>query len=394
MYCTSCGKEVEDNAKFCGACGAKVEVPEIAEVPEPETPAAVNQNEVKPAKSKKGLIIALIITASVLLIGAIVGIGLKIYFDFDAKYKDITPGVTNGTEAEPDATFKVGENVYADYYRDDETMVIRGNGDMGVDYPDSEWYDLKEEVEILKIEEGVTAVQECNGFSELEKIYIPSSVERFGIQCFAYNGGLDSSNVVDVYYNGTQEEFYMIEEEATSGKGAFWGTNCEFHFTEDETERPEPTSIPGAEQTREAYIFGTFGSNGYTVYDDEGTIVTVIPNGSKVRLIKSEQRPFIDIDTYYDWWYIEYNGVYTWVVEFDIFEIGKEFNLFVNAEGGLFLRSGPGQDFNSLALVDNGDIVTVIAVEENMTANGHWAMVRTSSGLEGYCSADYLANEH
>lgn len=414
MYCPNCGKEIEENAKFCGACGTKLEVTEQvavetpAPVEEQNTPATqvtiqpVQQNKPAQKKGLNGFAIAGIVIAGIVLINALM-FGADLLFTKLAspkvpgpgnQYINNNPGDGFDTDKEPDGIYHVGENVYASFYQDDETMIISGIGDMSADQIDDEWYDLKEEVEILKIEEGVTSVQECNGFSELKKIYIPSSVKRFGIQCFAYNGGLDLTNVVDVYYDGTQEEFYMIEDEAVSGKGAFWGTNCEFHFTDDDTEYPEPTSIPGAEYTREAYIFGPYGNNGYTVYDDAGSIVTIIPNGSKVRLIKSEQRPFLDVDTYYDWWYVEYNGVYAWVVELDLFEIGKEFKLLVNADGGLFLRSGPGQDYNQLALIDNYDIVTVIAIEEKATQNGRWAHVITSSGLEGYCSADYLANQY
>ncbi len=87
MFCSNCGKQVNDNQKFCTECGAPltapqrreyvpeqpaepVEKPEPAYVP-PVQPTYIPSAEPEPEKkSKKGLVIGLVVGALVLLIAA------------------------------------------------------------------------------------------------------------------------------------------------------------------------------------------------------------------------------------------------------------------------------------------------------------------------------------
>lgn len=91
MFCCHCGKEIPENAKFCGSCGAQVDqtpvwdtaVPPIAEetVEAPAVPAAEPAAQVyaapvaapaKPAKKKKKpLVVALCIIIPVLILGGL-----------------------------------------------------------------------------------------------------------------------------------------------------------------------------------------------------------------------------------------------------------------------------------------------------------------------------------
>lgn len=59
MYCRNCGKEVEENTKFCGYCGTNVILPEtLNNQPEPE--AEISEEE---KKSQKEATIAALIGA-------------------------------------------------------------------------------------------------------------------------------------------------------------------------------------------------------------------------------------------------------------------------------------------------------------------------------------------
>ena len=61
MFCSKCGKELNDDAKFCDACGTQIGVSEVKEVPK---------------KSKKtGLIIAIVAIVLVFIIGGLALIG-------------------------------------------------------------------------------------------------------------------------------------------------------------------------------------------------------------------------------------------------------------------------------------------------------------------------------
>lgn len=51
MYCTNCGKEIDDDARFCSYCGAKTDNYQIAVNYQPT-------NEVKPEQKTNGLAIA------------------------------------------------------------------------------------------------------------------------------------------------------------------------------------------------------------------------------------------------------------------------------------------------------------------------------------------------
>ena len=61
----------------------------------------------------------------------------------------------------------------------------------------------------------------------------------------------------------------------------------------------------------------------------------------------------------------------------------------VQAADGLILRSGPGEEYESLGAVPAGEILTVL--EEVDDAGGaDWSHVLTSGQLEGYASDDCI----
>lgn len=56
----------------------------------------------------------------------------------------------------------------------------------------------------------------------------------------------------------------------------------------------------------------------------------------------------------------------------------------INAPGGLYIRSGPGSEYDVLASAPDGASVTILGVE-----NG-WYRIEYSPGREGYVSGDYV----
>lgn len=86
MFCRNCGSEMEDAAKFCPKCGAKVEQEEPVTVqPEPENlrPQEVYQPEVQPQeaapetpKEKKSIVLPVVLSILVVLIAGVMGFGI------------------------------------------------------------------------------------------------------------------------------------------------------------------------------------------------------------------------------------------------------------------------------------------------------------------------------
>ena len=59
----------------------------------------------------------------------------------------------------------------------------------------------------------------------------------------------------------------------------------------------------------------------------------------------------------------------------------------VSVDGYLNVRSGPGTNYSVIGTLNNGDKVTILDPEKK---NGVWLKIKTASGLEGYCSSNYL----
>lgn len=85
MICKNCGKEIEENTKFCIFCGANQQA-------EPAAPAPVEEEQ--PKKKKGCLIAAIIAIVAVVLVGAIllVGIGAFVFVYLYNKPVQMMPG--------------------------------------------------------------------------------------------------------------------------------------------------------------------------------------------------------------------------------------------------------------------------------------------------------------
>ena len=59
--------------------------------------------------------------------------------------------------------------------------------------------------------------------------------------------------------------------------------------------------------------------------------------------------------------------------------------MYTTAQGGLYLREGPGQQYNIIYLINYGTAITVQKIENN------WAYTSVA-GLTGWCSCDYLTD--
>ena len=59
---------------------------------------------------------------------------------------------------------------------------------------------------------------------------------------------------------------------------------------------------------------------------------------------------------------------------------------------GAYLRDAPGTNSNTIEILDDGAIVTLVDSEEPVDANGFiWVKVRTIAGDEGWVADLYLA---
>ncbi len=59
--------------------------------------------------------------------------------------------------------------------------------------------------------------------------------------------------------------------------------------------------------------------------------------------------------------------------------------MYVNATGGLYVRSGPGTSYSAVAVASNGSKLTV-----TNKYSSSWYKVKLSDGTVGFCSAEYL----
>jgi len=59
----------------------------------------------------------------------------------------------------------------------------------------------------------------------------------------------------------------------------------------------------------------------------------------------------------------------------------------VRVDGYLNVRSGPGTNYSIIGTLNNGEKVTIL---DPAKQNGVWLKIKTSEGLEGYCSSNYL----
>ncbi len=67
---------------------------------------------------------------------------------------------------------------------------------------------------------------------------------------------------------------------------------------------------------------------------------------------------------------------------------GSNSTATVTADGGLYLRDQPNTSGKTLALLKQGEKVTLVSSNQY---NGSWYQVKTGSGLTGYCSGNYLS---
>jgi len=68
-YCTHCGKQINDDASFCKFCGAKVDFHDI----QLERPVEKTRNQDKGEKLPKGMVVVIVVAATLAIITAIVG---------------------------------------------------------------------------------------------------------------------------------------------------------------------------------------------------------------------------------------------------------------------------------------------------------------------------------
>lgn len=76
-------------------------------------------------------------------------------------------------------------------------------------------------------------------------------------------------------------------------------------------------------------------------------------------------------------------------------EVDPEVTVTVNYEGGLNLRDGPHRSFNSLAVVPDGAVLTVLQLPEGAEVPG-WALIRCvvdDEPLVGWVCTDFVRED-
>lgn len=106
---------------------------------------------------------------------------------------------------------KCGNNMTWEYYKSTKTLKISGTGYM-YDYDNRSrpWENIKNDVESIEIEDGIRDIGNCafKDFENLEWLELPDSILAIGESAFS------NCDNVEVWYDGTQDEFYETDMES------------------------------------------------------------------------------------------------------------------------------------------------------------------------------------
>ncbi|MBR2672817.1 MAG: zinc-ribbon domain-containing protein [Oscillospiraceae bacterium] len=261
MYCSNCGKELEEGSKFCRFCGTPV--PEATALqttvtPEPAAesiqPAYVQaeqpaQQEKKPKKKKTGLVIA----AVILLLAVALGGGAHYYRKVQAEKEE----ERQKAQAEQEYQARIDSiNEKMDDYAEEIAIAIEDNldtlGVSGATKLYDVWYDVND-----VLEEGASRSFKLDDEHMFEDIIF----YKYNGDIFVYYGGMDdqgkrtdvgfivgtcfdSSRGVEVYSlqaewendapNGNFREFYIYGD-LFDKKVGFGGTVKDGYYDGDVT---------------------------------------------------------------------------------------------------------------------------------------------------------------
>ena len=269
MFCTKCGKELAENAKFCNACGTPnplaaapaapvVETPAAAPVVEtpvaaPAAPKAAPVVIAEPAapqkKSKKGLVILLCILIPLLIAG---GVFAWLTIDKNNKtdmLKDANKAIKKGEYEdavellEKLGTFEEADQLLAQInaYLGAQDALLEGNYEQAVelleqagDFEDAEEILEELEVKLDNYDEAVKALKgrsyakaemllrDLKSFKDSKKLLetIPFEKAKFLMECALgenYQAGLKMLADQEGYYVDYEENYarrWMLEEAA------------------------------------------------------------------------------------------------------------------------------------------------------------------------------------
>ncbi len=167
-----------------------------------------------------------------------------------------------------------GDNLTWTFDESTGTLTISGTGEM-TDWTDSSetpWNHIKDIVKDIVIENGVTSIGDnaFNDFSSVESVTIPKSVTNIG------DGAFGTSDITDVYYEGTEEEWNEIVNapKATNIHYNFVPANYEVYISEDyiELDASETGDPFGGEQSGEIIISSTPSNLDINIYVEDDSI--------------------------------------------------------------------------------------------------------------------------
>ena len=118
------------------------------------------------------------------------------YYGSEEQWKNISVSSNNGKLTSAVVHFdylpntgSCGESVTWNYYEDTKTLAVDGGGAMyDYDSPEEcEWYDLKNNIELVTVSGKVESVGEnaFNGYPNLKEVYLGSSTQKVGENAFA-----------------------------------------------------------------------------------------------------------------------------------------------------------------------------------------------------------------
>lgn len=225
MWCTNCGNELKDDAKFCGKCGAKVE-PEyeqsIQQTQQFQTqPVLVDVFEEEEKSSKGKYIFIILIIVGLLIVGAAGIFLIKGKPKDDSENKTLDPS-TPSNQSSNDEDYDDLEDLYNYFFSESEDTEQQENMAGNEDVPEEPVYDSTEGgihrykffVDDCTWSEALVKARESGGYlvhinSPEEYEYIIGEIKSLGYEKIQFRiGGRRDTGSTDYYWVDENNNLY------------------------------------------------------------------------------------------------------------------------------------------------------------------------------------------
>ena len=411
MFCPKCGKEIDDNAKFCGFCGNKISIEEISD------------NDVTRPKSSKNSKKIIIFVLSIVMIGIIVGVSVSFLIPMISGDKnDDAPNNEN-------FEYESADDSSSDDNFDDSEEENNNTNETEQEIPET----------VPVASESWTVLQTSEEIAEINALF-PISDNMNPVFKYTWSShnvltlALDATFVFQSLFSGLDMPYYIsqndiefiseIELQDAAGKCVAMGYYIPAEYAE-ETLAKNAESIFGIDKEdlrsssyynkdKNAYLYqtglGGADTSGYEIekivlYENYAFVYQRLwsdynpdtkrtesygprSNGCVTILmhdIGEEKYHFVsnfavkDIDTVLD------NTFYSSfaVLEPEENDFTKKYISYVTAGSGLRIRTGPGEDYDSIITIPLDAPVLCLAERDG------WIYVRYNT-VYGWMSSEYL----